>query len=227
MPYSPFRKSLTPSSGMEANLNLEHRLPLNQDFKEVWESQIKHNITKQHNEPLNLNIMPPQNVLFGWGLGAIDIFPLCTHNLLWLLHRDQNRISNPVVSHILKVWNSIKKQGTLESSHHPLRIILYNPAFPPGLDFLNSFQHWLDKDLVLIHQLTNPEGPKFFATLQEDYGLPRSEVRYLQGKNYLLTQPARTDPTSLSLFQFGECYSKNPHRKVIITLLYTALPDDS
>lgn len=137
-------------------------------------------------------------------------------------HRDRKDITNPILKHSLKIWDSVCDSGGLRSLHTPLLQVLHNPSFSPGLDNSASFRVWQEKDLTSLYKLTNVLGMKLFPELQRDYNLPNSEIfRYLQLKSYIDQITPHGGSSSPLMTWFERRCRDDPHVRSMITGIYS------
>lgn len=154
---------------------------------------------------------------------SIECDPISISNLLWLQPSDRKHITNPVTKHSLSLWDRLKTNHNLQSTHNPLQSFLRNPAFYPAWEFPNSFRAWSRSGLSRLFNLVSSSSILSFPELCESYHLPHSELfRYLQIKNFYT--PYITNGTILNqLSQFERICIKNPHSRGLISSLYSQL----
>lgn len=117
-------------------------------------------------------------------LEEVDPIPLLS--LLWLLAQFCPKPLNPVLAHILVVWDSVKYSAGLISLHLPLLGVFNCPLFPRGLDNPHSFKWWHSKGLTTVHYLLTCQSVYTFQQLKEIYDVPDSEKYcYIQIHHFL------------------------------------------
>lgn len=96
------------------------------------------------------------------GIEPYGITPLRVQNFLWLPKTDRKTLANPVTRHYMDIWDKLRLKGNIQSPHNPLLLVLHNPSFPPGIDNLQSFREWQNRDVISLHKLTNKSVLKPF-----------------------------------------------------------------
>lgn len=91
-------------------------------------------------------------------IDLVDVDPVPLWSLLWLPAQLRPRPLNPILSHSLTIWDSVKYSAGHLSPHLPLLEVFNCPWFPPGLDDPHSFHWWRSKGLTMVRSFLTNRG---------------------------------------------------------------------
>lgn len=153
----------------------------------------------------------------------MDCDPLSTANLLWLASALRRSITNPVTRHSLTIWDRLKKRFGLQSPHNPLLSFLRNPSFYPTWSFPTSFSAWTRAGLIRAYQFFTSTTLKTFQTLCKSHDIPSSVLFHFLQIKHFLTPFTPSDPSESGFISFESICKTDPHRRGLISELYTFL----
>lgn len=121
--------------------------------------------------------------------GCSSNFPTLVLTMLWRPHRSHPPPLSPLMSHILKLWDSVHYSDKFMSHFLPLPLLLNNPLFPLGLKQQGNFPGGPCTPVPHILFLSF-----FWPSIQETYeALPSECFWYLQLCHWLT--PLRCNST--------------------------------